>query len=301
MVKGQIVLDEKKLECLLKNDALDIRSNQEMRQGGPLPIKPIVTQILSTIHSNQWQINIEWARMNGREGKNRILEQIDNSNVKIDANMQKIKNDNARILLERINNIISNETVVGYKYIQLLHLIKNKIGVDYSQSLKLDERIGSTQPALKPIEAINKKANIKFQQAVELKRDAEQVRIQKETDAFMNNPKVSKAIKDYLIVYTPLKIIKTNNTNIVYKSFRRKAGMNKNQQVYLEEYVNKVRKASRITPEEMERDLLAIFELDETYYTENKAKALEPIDDLFDSIATFDPNPEETVEENPID
>lgn len=297
MILGQIVLDEKKMECLLKNDALDVRSNQEVRQGGPLPIKPIVVQFLSTIHTNQWQINTEWAKMTGTEGKNRLLEQIDDSNMKVDTNMQRIKNDNARILLERINDIISNEVVVGYKYIQLKYLIDNDVGIEYSNYIHLDEKIGTDQPALKSLEAVNKKANIRFKKVVELKKDNEQSRILKETEAFMNNPKVTNAIKDYLEKYTPNKIVRVANTNVIYKSFRRKAGMSKAQQVYLEEYVTKLRKAVRKTTQDIEEDIFAIFDLDAGYYIENKAKALEPIDDLFDSISIFD-NAPNTVEEN---
>ena len=297
MNRGEIVLDEQKMACLLKNDALDIRSNQEIREGGPMPIKPIVIQLLSLIHTNQWHINKEWARMNGTEGKNRVLEQIDDSRMKVDANMQRIKNDNARILLERINNIISNEVVVGYKYIQLKYLIDNNVGVEYSNYIHLDEKIGTDQPALKSLEAVNKKANIRFQKVIELKKDSEQSRIKKETDLFMNNPKVVDSVKDYLIKYTPQKIVRISNTNVVYKSFRRKAKMSKSQQVYLEEYVNKIRKSVRKTTQDIEDDIFRIFEMDANYYLENKAKALEPIDDLFDSIATFDATPNE-VEEN---
>lgn len=296
MIRGQIVLDEKKMECLLKNDALDVRSNQEMREGGPLPIKPIVIQLLSTIHTNQWHINTLWARMNGTEGKNRILEQIDDSHMKVDANMQRIKNDNARILLERINNIISNEVVVGYKYIQLKYLIDNDVGVEYSNYIRLDEKIGTDQPALKSLETINKKANIRFQKVVELKKDSEQSRIQRVTELFMHNPKVTNSIKDYLLKYTPEKIVKSKNTNTIYKSFRRKAGMNKAQQVYFEEYVNKLRLAVRKTKSDIEDDVFRIFELDANYYLENKAKAIEPIDDLFDSIALFNQEAEPTEE-----
>lgn len=287
MELGQVILDEKKMECLLKNDSLETRTNQDMRQGGPLPIKPIVIQLLSTIHTNQWHINKEWNRMNGIEGKNRMLEQIDDSNLKIDNNMMRIKNENARILMERINDIISNEVVTGYKYIQLINLISKGLGIEYSAYIHLDEKIGANQPNLKALESINKKANIKFQKSVELIKEGEQERIRKVTEKFMNNPKVKNEIKDYLEKYTPQKIVKTNNTNVIYKSFRRKAGMNKEQQVYLEDYVNEVRKMTRKTKDDSMSDIYAIFEIDAGYYKDNEAKALEPIDDLFDSIAIF--------------
>ena len=287
MELGQIVLDEKKMECLLKNDSLEIRSNQDIRQGGPLPIKPIATELLSIVHTNQWHINMAWNKMVGLEGKNRMLEQIDDSNLKIDNNMMRIKNENARILMERINNIISNEVVVGYKYIQLLYLIDNNVGIEYSNYIHLDEKIATDQPNLKALESINKKANIKFQKAVELIKENEQGRIRKATEQFMNNPKVKKEIKDYLEKYTPEKIMGVSNTNVIYKSFRRKAGMTKEQQVYLENYVNEMRKMVRKTQKDLTNDLLMIFELDAGYRQDNEAKALEPIDDLFDSIAIF--------------
>lgn len=291
MEKGLIVLDEDKLSCLLKNDALEIRTNKEIRQGGPLPIKPVVYEILKTVHTNQWHINNEWAKMTSAEGKNRLLEQIDDSNMKIDTNMQKIKNDNARLLLERINNIISNEVIVGHKYIQLKYLVDNKVGIDYAPFIHLDERIGTTQPALKSLEAVNKRANLRFQQVVELLRDNKQNRILKATEAFMNNPKIKKAIKDYVDVFTPEKMVRVKNTNLIYKAFRRNAGMTKEQQVYLEDYLKSIRKNK--SSKEIEQDVYAIFNLDPDYEAENKAKALEPIDDLFDSIAVFNETPTE--------
>lgn len=288
MKLGNIVLDEKKMSCLFKNDALAERTSQEIRQGGPLPIKPIVTELLSMIHTSAWHIDKEWRRMNGLEGKNRIVEQIDDSHMKIDYNAMKLKNDNARILMERINNIISNEVVVGYKLIQLKYLIDNGIAIVYGGYINLDEKIGTSQPNLKPLEVINKKTNIKFRKALQILQEGEEYQKEKITNEFMNNRKVLNQIKDYLEQYTPDRILRTNNTNVIYKSFRRKAGMDRTQQEYLEAYVNKLRKAVRQVKEKQEINIFEALELDAGYYEENKVKALEPIDDLFDAIEVFD-------------
>jgi hypothetical protein len=48
-----------------------------------------------------------------------------------------------------------------------------------------------------------------------------------------------------------------------------------------------MRKMVRKTQKDLTNDLLMIFELDAGYRQDNEAKALEPIDDLFDSIAIF--------------
>lgn len=297
MELGNIVLDENKMACLLKNDALSERSSQEMRQGGPLPIKPIVTELLSLIHTSAWHVDKEWRVMNGLEGKNRILEQIDDSHMKVDYNAMKLKNDNARILMERINDIISNEVVVGYKLIQLKYLIDNRIATEYNQYINLDEKIGTHHPNLKQLEAINKKTNIKFRKVLQILQEGIQGKIEKITAEFMNNRKVTDRIKDYLEQYTPQKILKVYNTNVIYKSFRRKAGMNKEQQGYLEEYVNKLRKEVKKNQTERDLDIFNALELDAEYYKENLPKAMEPIDDLFDSIDTFDFTPVQEEED----
>lgn len=298
MKLGNIVLDEKKMSCLFKNDALAERTSQEIRQGGPLPIKPIVTELLSMIHTSAWHIDKEWRRMNGLEGKNRIVEQIDDSHMKIDYNAMKLKNDNARILMERINNIISNEVVVGYKLIQLKYLIDNGIAIVYGGYINLDEKIGTSQPNLKPLEAINKKTNIKFRKALQILQEGEEYQKEKITNEFMNNRKVLNQIKDYLEQYTPDRILRTNNTNVIYKSFRRKAGMDRAQQEHLEAYVNKLRKAVRQVKEKQEINIFEALELDAGYYEENKVKALEPIDDLFDAIEVFDTTPMQEEQED---
>lgn len=288
MILGQIDKQlEKDMECLKWNDDMEELTNEERRKGGPAAIKPIVMQILSRHNAHAAQAEIKWQRMNYAEGKNRLLEQIEDSRMMVDADMQRIKNDSANILIRRIRDIISNEPNRVYKAIQLYYLLDAGIGVQYRDYLVLDEKISIGQPKLAELDKINQKTNIQFLRALELLNGDTTSIEQKYTDEYMKDKRVTQAMKKYWQEFTAEKILQVNNVSQIYKSFMRKAKMSTDQRRYLSEYVVKMRKDRDDLTKNKKASLFNIFEIDAEAYRDNYEKAIEPIDDLLDNISIW--------------
>lgn len=288
MILGQIDKQlEKDMECLKWNDDMEELTNEERRKGGPAAIKPIVMQILSRHNAHAAQAEIKWQRMNYAEGKNRLLEQIEDSRMMVDADMQRIKNDSANILIRRIRDIISNEPNRVYKAIQLYYLLDAGIGVQYRDYLVLDEKISIGQPKLAELDKINQKTNIQFLRALELLNGDTTSIEQRYTDDYMDDKRVTQAMKKYWQEFTAEKILQVNNVSQIYKSFMRKAKMSTDQRRYLSEYVVKMRKDRDDLTKNKKAKLFDIFEIDAEAYRDNYEKAIEPIDDLLDNISIW--------------
>ncbi len=288
MILGQIDKQlEKDMECLKWNDDMEELTNEERRKGGPAAIKPIVMQILSRHNAHAAQAEIKWQRMNYAEGKNRLLEQIEDSRMMVDADMQRIKNDSANILIRRIRDIISNEPNRVYKAIQLYYLLDAGIGVQYRDYLVLDEKISIGQPKLAELDKINQKTNIQFLRALELLNGDTTSIEQRYTDDYMKDKRVTQAMKEYWKEFTAEKILQVNNVSQIYKSFMRKAKMSTDQRRYLSEYVVKMRKDRDDLTKNKKAKLFDIFEIDAEAYRDNYEKAIEPIDDLLDNISIW--------------
>lgn len=288
MILGQIDKQlEKDMECLKWNDDMEELTNEERRKGGPAAIKPIVMQILSRHNAHAAQAEIKWQRMNYAEGKNRLLEQIEDSRMMVDADMQRIKNDSANILIRRIRDIISNEPNRVYKAIQLYYLLDAGIGVQYRDYLVLDEKISIGQPKLAELDKINQKTNIQFLRALELLNGDTTSIEQKYTDEYIKDKRVTQAMKKYWQEFTAEKILQVNNVSQIYKSFMRKAKMSTDQRRYLSEYVVKMRKDRDDLTKNKKAKLFDIFEIDAEAYRDNYEKAIEPIDDLLDNISIW--------------
>lgn len=288
MILGQIDKQlEKDMECLKWNDDMEELTNEERRKGGPAAIKPIVMQILSRHNAHAAQAEIKWQRMNYAEGKNRLLEQIEDSRMMVDADMQRIKNDSANILIRRIRDIISNEPNRVYKAIQLYYLLDAGIGVQYRDYLVLDEKISIGQPKLAELDKINQKTNIQFLRALELLSGDTTSIEQKYTDDYMKDKRVTLAMKEYWKEFTAEKILQVNNVSQIYKSFMRKAKMSTEQRRYLSKYVVDMRKERDYLTKNKKASLFNIFEIDAEVYRDNYEKAIEPIDDLLDNISIW--------------
>lgn len=288
MILGQIDKQlEKDMECLKWNDDMEELTNEERRKGGPAAIKPIVMQILSRHNAHAAQAEIKWQRMNYAEGKNRLLEQIEDSRMMVDADMQRIKNDSANILIRRIRDIISNEPNRVYKAIQLYYLLDAGIGVQYRDYLVLDEKISIGQPKLAELDKINQKTNIQFLRALELLNGDTTSIEQKYTDEYMKDKRVTQAMKEYWKEFTAEKILQVNNVSQIYKSFMRKAKMSTDQKRYLSKYVVDMRKDRDDLTKNKKAKLFDIFEIDAEVYRDNYEKAIEPIDDLLDNISIW--------------
>lgn len=288
MILGQIDKQlEKDMECLKWNDDMEELTNEERRKGGPAAIKPIVMQILSRHNAHAAQAEIKWQRMNYAEGKNRLLEQIEDSRMMVDADMQRIKNDSANILIRRIRDIISNEPNRVYKAIQLYYLLDAGIGVQYRDYLVLDEKISIGQPKLAELDKINQKTNIQFLRALELLSGDTTSIEQKYTDDYMKDKRVTLAMKEYWKEFTAEKILQVNNVSQIYKSFMRKAKMSTEQRRYLSKYVVDMRKERDNLTKNKKASLFNIFEIDAEVYRDNYEKAIEPIDDLLDNISIW--------------
>lgn len=288
MILGNIDAQiEKDMKCLSLNDDMEELTNEDRRKGGPAAIKPIVMQILSRHNTHAAQAEIKWQRMNYAEGKNRLLEQIDDSRMMVDADMQRIKNDSANILIRRIRDIISNEPNRVYKAIQLYYLLDAGIGVQYRDYLVLDEKISIGQPKLAELDKINKKMNIQFLWALDiLSGDTTSIE-QKYTDKYKNDSRVTQAMKKYWDEFTAEKILRVNNVSQIYKSFMRKAKMSAEQRRYLSEYVVGMRSERDKLTKNKKAELFNALEIDAEVYRDNYEKAIEPIDDLLDNISIW--------------
>lgn len=270
----------------LKDDNEEI-TNQDKRQGGPAAIKPLVMSIIKRNNAHQHQAEIKWQRMNYAEGKNRLLEQIEDSRVTVDADMQRIKNDNANILIRRIRDIISNEPNSVYKAIQLYYLLDAGIGVQYRDYLVLDEKISIGQPNLKSLEKINEEMNIRFLRALEvISGDTTGIEY-RYTQKYMNDKRVTQKMKDYWEVFGADKILQVNNVSQIYKSFIRKAKMTKEQRTYLSEYVRDMREERDKLTKNKKAELFTKLGINAEEYRDHYEKALEPIDDLLDNISVW--------------
>lgn len=288
MILGNIDAQiEKDMKCLSLNDDMEELTNEDRRKGGPAAIKPIVMQILRRHNTHAAQAEIKWQRMNYAEGKNRLLEQIDDSRMMVDADMQRIKNDSANILIRRIRDIISNEPNRVYKAIQLYYLLDAGIGVQYRDYLVLDEKISIGQPKLAELDKINKKMNIQFLWALDiLSGDTTSIE-QKYTDKYKNDSRVTQAMKKYWDEFTAEKILRVNNVSQIYKSFMRKAKMSAEQRRYLSEYVVGMRSERDKLTKNKKAELFNALEIDAEVYRDNYEKAIEPIDDLLDNISIW--------------
>lgn len=288
MILGNIDAQiEKDMKCLSLNDDMEELTNEDRRKGGPAAIKPIVMQILSRHNTHAAQAEIKWQRMNYAEGKNRLLEQIDDSRMMVDADMQRIKNDSANILIRRIRDIISNEPNRVYKAIQLYYLLDAGIGVQYRDYLVLDEKISIGQPKLAELDKINKKMNIQFLWALDiLSGDTTSIE-QKYTDKYKNDSRVTQTMKKYWDEFTAEKILRVNNVSQIYKSFMRKAKMSAEQRRYLSEYVVGMRSERDKLTKNKKAELFNALEIDAEVYRDNYEKAIEPIDDLLDNISIW--------------
>lgn len=288
MILGNIDAQiEKDMKCLSLNDDMEELTNEDRRKGGPAAIKPIVMQILSRHNTHAAQAEIKWQRMNYAEGKNRLLEQIDDSRMMVDADMQRIKNDSANILIRRIRDIISNEPNRVYKAIQLYYLLDAGIGVQYRDYLVLDEKISIGQPKLAELDKINKKMNIQFLWALDiLSGDTTSIE-QKYTDKYKNDSRVTQAMKKYWDEFSAEKILRVNNVSQIYKSFMRKAKMSAEQRRYLSEYVVGMRGERDKLTKNKKAELFNALEIDAEVYRDNYEKAIEPIDDLLDNISIW--------------
>lgn len=288
MILGNIDAQiEKDMKCLSLNDDMEELTNEDRRKGGPAAIKPIVMQILSRHNTHAAQAEIKWQRMNYAEGKNRLLEQIDDSRMMVDADMQRIKNDSANILIRRIRDIISNEPNRVYKAIQLYYLLDAGIGVQYRDYLVLDEKISIGQPKLAELDKINKKMNIQFLWALDiLSGDTTSIE-QKYTDKYKNDSRVTQTMKKYWDEFTAEKILRVNNVSQIYKSFMRKAKMSAEQRRYLSEYVVGMRGERDKLTKNKKAELFNALEIDAEVYRDNYEKAIEPIDDLLDNISIW--------------
>lgn len=277
----------KDLQCLALKDDMSVITNEDKRQGGPAAIKPIVMEILMRSNSLRHQAEIKWQRMNYAEGKNRLLEQIEDSRALVDVNMQRIKNDSANILIRRIRDIISNEPNRVYKAIQLYYLLDAGIGVQYRDYLVLDEKISIGQPKLAELDKINEHMNYRFLRAVEiLKGDTTHIE-QKYTDDYMRDKDVTQNMKDYWVEFGADRILKVNNVSQIYKSFQRKAKMTNAQRTILSEYVRNMRDERDKLTKNKKAELFTALDIDAETYKDQYEKAIEPIDDLLDNISVW--------------
>ena len=133
---------------------------------------------------------------------------------------------------------------------------------------------------------LNKKANILIDKVLNKIQEDLNGKLAEIENEFMNNPKVDDSMKEYLQKIGIQYILKTKNTFVIYKTFKRKTNMNTNQAIYLEDFVKKLRKANNNKNLSQAEIYLTFGILPETY-DEKKPMALEPIDDLFDKIITF--------------
>lgn len=274
------------LDCLNQNESFQEKSTSEKMSGGPQTIKPIIFEILSLKHKSQAQKIYAYMKISLTEGKNRMMEQISDSNLMKDNELMKIRKDSGRFLLQKVIDIVSEETNLSYKLIQLIYLLESGLAVEYKNMFVLDENI-SEKFGSKYLEVndFNKRANILLKKAILYIENTFYFKNQVLEKEYLNNPAVTDSMKEYLKFVGVDWLLKSKSTNTIYKSFRRKAKMTASQKVLLSEFLIKLRQVNRDSVDR--RDLLEIFQLDEDYYKDNEFKALEPIDDLLESIITF--------------
>ena len=285
-----------KLNCLEQNDSFQVKTTSEKMSGGPLSTKAIIYAILSLKNTSVAQSNFDYMRMTLSEGKNRMIEQIDDANLMKDNELLKIRKESGKFLLQKVIDIVSEEVNLSYKFIQLIYLLESGLAVEFKNMFVLDERI-SEKLGNKYLEVndFNKRANILLQKAITYIENETYFKSQKLEEDYLNNPEVTDNMKKYLKFVGTEWIRKSKSTNTIYKSFRRKAKMNAAQRLLLADFVIKIRQASR---DSVSRDeILELFKLDPDYYKDNEVKALEPIDDLLESIITFGDSTE-TIEDD---
>lgn len=265
-------------------DSINMNENMSgpRERKGVAPIKPIIFSILTLKDNNAYQKDLSYRKMTLTEGKNRMMEQIDESNLLKDSHALELKNDGAKFLLKKISDIISNEPVWDYKIIQIIFLLVNGILKEYRKFFVLSEKDNSIP---QEVLNLNKKANMLINKVLDMVQENLNEKLSEIENEFMNNPDIDDSIKEYLQKIGIQYILKTKNTFVIYKTFKRKTNMNTIQGKYLEEFVKKLRKANnkKISQAEI---YLTFGILPETY-DKKKITALEPIDDLFDKIMTF--------------
>ena len=266
-------------------DSINMNENMSgpRERKGVAPIKPIIFSILTLKDNNAYQKDLSYRKMTLTEGKNRMMEQIDESNLLKDSHALELKNDGAKFLLKRVSDIVSNEPVWDHKIIQIIFLLEKNILKEYRKFFVLSEKDNSIP---QEILDLNKKANILIDTVLNKIQKDLNGKLAEIENEFMNNPKVDDSMKEYLQKIGIQYILKTKNTFVIYKTFRRKTNMNTNQAIYLEDFVKKLRKANNNKNLSQAEIYLTFGILPETY-DEKKPIALEPIDDLFDKIITF--------------
>lgn len=287
------------LNCLNQNDNMVERTQEEKMSGGPSAIKPIIYAILNLKNTNQAQNHLDFMKMTQTEGKNRMIEQIDDSNLMKDNELMKIRKDSSTLLLRKTVDIVSEESNLGYKCIQLIYLLETGLVTQYKNLFVLDENIAMKFPKFGEVGDMNRRCNILLKKAVQYIEENILFKSEKLEKDYMENPDVSPLMKSYLQKVGTEWIRQSKTTDTIYKSFRRKAKMTQAQKLLLSEFINQLRQANRSAVSRAE--LLKIFQLDDEYYKDNEYKALKPIDDLMDMIITYGDDTTELENEVYID
>lgn len=285
MEKYRIIVGTKNvnLNSLTQNDSLQEKSLEEARSGGPVATRPIVYSILSLKNSSMAQNHFDFMRITMTEGKNRMIEQIDDSNMTKALNQT--TESQAAFMIKKLVEIISNEINYGFKIIQLIYLIETGIAVEYRGFIKLDETMSFSKPLLKELDDYNKRANILFNKVLIYIDENFINKAHILEQKYLSNPDVTDNMKNYLKVVGIDWIKNSKNVGIIYKSFKRKAKMSKAQYEILRKFVVELRESLSSKLDMVA--ILNIFKLDYEYYSANKSKALEPIDDFLESIENF--------------
>lgn len=273
------------LDCINKNDAFADLTRHDKTGSKMLPLKPIIFEILKLKNTSVAQSNFDYMKMTLTEGKNKMQEQIDDANLLKDNILTNIRYDDGKYLLQKIVDVVSEETLLDHKCIQLIYLIESGVLLEHLNLFVLDEYISKKYKNFEEIDLFNKRCNRFIQQAVTYINSETTDKVSDYTKEYMENPMVTQSMKDHLNAVGTEWIRKTKSTNTIYKSFRRKGNMTQSQYVLFAEYVNKVRKALRtvITKEE----LCEIFKITPEIYEEKEVKALEPIDEILDAIIQY--------------
>lgn len=287
------------LNCLNQNDNMVERTQEEKMSGGPSAIKPIIYAILNLKNTNQAQNHLDFMKMTQTEGKNRMIEQIDDSNLMKDNELMKIRKDSSTLLLRKTVDIVSEESNLGYKCIQLIYLLETGLVTQYKNLFVLDENIAMKFPKFGEVGDMNRGCNLLLKKAIKYIEENILFKSEKLEKDYMENPDVSPLMKSYLQKVGTEWIRQSKTTDTIYKSFRRKAKMTQAQKLLLSEFINQLRQANRSAVSRAE--LLKIFQLDDEYYKDNEYKALKPIDDLMDMIITYGDDTTELENEVYID
>ena len=282
-LKNMLGTQNVKIDCLNQNDSLTQILAEEMRIGGPLATRPLIYSILSIKNKSMAQNHFDFMKLTMTEGKNRMIEQIDDSNMS--RALDQTTESQSSFIIRKLIEIISLETVYINKLIQLIHLLDIGIALEYRGLIVLDEAISFKYPKLKEIEDYNIRANKLMQKAFAFIDDNFINKASKLQEDFLKNPDVNDDVKNYLKIVGLDWIKSSKNVFVVYKSFKRKTKLTKAQYELLYKFVNEVRQSLNVKLN-LEH-ILNVFNITYDVYEQNKIDALKPIDDFVENIETF--------------